>query len=77
MLPGIVRVLIYIIYITIFNFLYSSTFQHCAKYKMLQTRYREGLDLVLKGIDCNIGSGEKIGNFNFIKFEISIWKFYF
>ena len=42
----------------------------CAKYTMLQTRYREGLDLVLKGIDCNIGSGEKIGNFNFIKFEI-------
>jgi len=26
-----------------------------------QTRYREGLDLVLKGIDCNIASGEKIG----------------
>ena len=26
-----------------------------------QTRYREGLDLVLKGIDCEIRSGEKIG----------------
>ena len=41
----------------------------CAKYTMLQTRYREGLDLVLKGIDCNIGSGEKISNSNFIKSE--------
>ena len=26
-----------------------------------QTRYREGLDLVLKGIDCHILSGEKVG----------------
>jgi len=26
-----------------------------------QTRYREGLDLVLKGVTCNIKSGEKIG----------------
>eukprot|EP00095_Tigriopus_kingsejongensis_P007287 maker-scaffold313_size211302-snap-gene-0.9 protein:Tk07287 transcript:maker-scaffold313_size211302-snap-gene-0.9-mRNA-1 annotation:"multidrug resistance-associated protein 1 isoform x4" len=26
-----------------------------------QTRYRKGLDLVLKGIDCHIQSGEKIG----------------
>jgi len=26
-----------------------------------QTRYREGLDLVLKGIDCQILSGEKVG----------------
>ena len=26
-----------------------------------QTRYREGLDLVLRGIDCNIQRGEKIG----------------
>jgi len=31
------------------------------KFDNYQTRYREGLDLVLKGIDCNIGSGEKIG----------------
>ena len=26
-----------------------------------QTRYREGLDLVLRGIDCTVKSGEKIG----------------
>ncbi|KAG1678222.1 Multidrug resistance-associated protein 1 [Nymphon striatum] len=26
-----------------------------------KTRYREGLDLVLKGIDCEISAGEKIG----------------
>jgi ATP-binding cassette subfamily C (CFTR/MRP) protein 1 len=31
------------------------------KFDNYQTRYREGLDLVLKGIDCNIQSGEKIG----------------
>jgi len=31
------------------------------KFENYQTRYREGLDLVLKGIDCNIGRGEKIG----------------
>ena len=24
------------------------------------TRYRAGLDLVIKGINCNIGSGEKV-----------------
>ncbi|XP_067673483.1 multidrug resistance-associated protein 1-like isoform X3 [Haliotis asinina] len=26
-----------------------------------QTRYRDGLDLVLKGIDCSVNSGEKVG----------------
>ena len=45
------------------NYQHNTPFHHCAKYILLQTRYREGLDLVLKGIDCNIGSGEKIGNF--------------
>jgi ABC-type bacteriocin/lantibiotic exporter with double-glycine peptidase domain len=25
------------------------------------TRYREGLDLVLKGINCSIQGGEKVG----------------
>jgi len=25
------------------------------------TRYREGLDLVVKGIDCSIKPGEKVG----------------
>ncbi len=25
-----------------------------------QTRYREGLDLVLRGIDCTIRAGEKV-----------------
>ena len=25
------------------------------------TRYREGLDLVIKGVTANIGSGEKVG----------------
>ena len=29
--------------------------------KDYQTRYREGLDLVLKGVSCNIKSGEKVG----------------
>jgi ABC-type multidrug transport system fused ATPase/permease subunit len=31
------------------------------KFESYRTRYREGLDLVLKGIDCDIMSGEKIG----------------
>eukprot|EP00094_Tigriopus_californicus_P001437 TCALIF_01392-PA protein Name:"Similar to Abcc1 Multidrug resistance-associated protein 1 (Mus musculus)" AED:0.04 eAED:0.04 QI:0/0.8/0.33/0.83/1/1/6/0/1537 len=31
------------------------------KFDNYQTRYREGLDLVLKGIDCHIQSGEKVG----------------
>ncbi|XP_070185918.1 multidrug resistance-associated protein 1-like isoform X2 [Littorina saxatilis] len=31
------------------------------EFKDYQTRYREGLDLVLKGINCSIKSGEKIG----------------
>merc|ERR1712127_1124018 len=31
------------------------------KFENYQTRYREGLDLVLRGIDCHIKSGEKIG----------------
>ena len=31
------------------------------KFEAYQTRYREGLDLVLKGVDCDIRSGEKIG----------------
>ena len=31
------------------------------KFDNYQTRYREGLDLVLKGIDCHIRSGEKVG----------------
>ena len=31
------------------------------KFDNYQTRYREGLDLVLKGIDCQIRSGEKVG----------------
>lgn len=31
------------------------------KFDNYQTRYREGLDLVLKGIDCHIMSGEKVG----------------
>jgi len=31
------------------------------KFENYQTRYREGLDLVLKGIDCTILSSEKIG----------------
>ncbi|XP_012937343.1 multidrug resistance-associated protein 1 isoform X1 [Aplysia californica] len=31
------------------------------KFKDYKVRYREGLDLVLKGIDCEIKSGEKIG----------------
>ncbi|XP_048248325.1 multidrug resistance-associated protein 1-like isoform X3 [Haliotis rufescens] len=26
-----------------------------------QTRYRDGLDLVLKGIDCSVNSGERVG----------------
>uniref|UniRef100_T1JBD6 ABC-type glutathione-S-conjugate transporter n=1 Tax=Strigamia maritima TaxID=126957 RepID=T1JBD6_STRMM len=30
-------------------------------FQKYSTRYREGLDLVLKGITCNIHSGEKIG----------------
>ena len=33
------------------------------EFKDYQTRYREGLDLVLKGINCNIKSGEKIGQY--------------
>ncbi|XP_062603569.1 multidrug resistance-associated protein 1-like, partial [Saccostrea cucullata] len=31
------------------------------EFKSYSTRYREGLDLVLKGIDCIIKGGEKIG----------------
>merc|ERR1711936_580852 len=31
------------------------------KFDNYQTRYREGLDLVLRGIDCTVNSGEKIG----------------
>ena len=31
------------------------------KFDNYQTRYREGLDLVLRGIDCKIGSTEKVG----------------
>lgn len=31
------------------------------KFDNYQLRYREGLDLVLKGITCHIQSGEKIG----------------
>ncbi|ESO87141.1 hypothetical protein LOTGIDRAFT_107213, partial [Lottia gigantea] len=31
------------------------------EFSNFQLRYREGLDLVLKGIDCKIKSGEKIG----------------
>ncbi|GFN98305.1 multidrug resistance-associated protein 1 [Plakobranchus ocellatus] len=31
------------------------------QFKDYQLRYREGLDLVLKGITCNIASGEKVG----------------
>ena len=31
------------------------------KFDNYQTRYREGLDLVLKGVDCHIRSGEKVG----------------
>jgi ABC-type multidrug transport system fused ATPase/permease subunit len=26
-----------------------------------QTRYRDGMELVLKGVSCNIQRGEKIG----------------
>ena len=31
------------------------------EFKNYQTRYREGLDLVLKGVSCRILSGEKVG----------------
>ena len=31
------------------------------EFKNYQTRYREGLDLVLKGVSCQILSGEKVG----------------
>ena len=31
------------------------------KFDNYQTRYREGLDLVLKGVECQVQSGEKIG----------------
>ena len=31
------------------------------EFKDYQTRYREGLDLVLKGVSCRIMSGEKVG----------------
>ena len=31
------------------------------RFEGYQTRYREGLDLVLRGVDCDIRSGEKIG----------------
>merc|ERR1719283_342862 len=31
------------------------------KFENYQTRYRDGLDLVLRGIDCNVESREKIG----------------
>ena len=31
------------------------------EFENYQTRYRDGLDLVLKGISCQIQSGEKIG----------------
>ncbi|KAL8573178.1 hypothetical protein ACOMHN_036163 [Nucella lapillus] len=31
------------------------------KFKDYQTRYREGLDLVLRGISCSVNPGEKIG----------------
>ncbi|XP_046388373.1 multidrug resistance-associated protein 1 isoform X3 [Ischnura elegans] len=31
------------------------------EFKNFQVRYRKGLDLVLKGIDCNVNGGEKVG----------------
>lgn len=31
------------------------------EFRGYRTRYREGLDLVLRGIDCDIEGGEKIG----------------
>lgn len=31
------------------------------KFDDYQTRYRPGLDLVLKGINCHIRPGEKVG----------------
>ena len=31
------------------------------KFDNYQTRYREGLDLVLRGIDCGVASSEKVG----------------
>lgn len=31
------------------------------KFDRYSTRYREGLDLVLKGISADVGAGEKIG----------------
>ncbi|CAG2180614.1 unnamed protein product, partial [Oppiella nova] len=33
----------------------------CVEFSGYGTRYREGLDLVLKGIDLNVGKGEKVG----------------
>lgn len=35
--------------------------QGTVQFKNLGVRYREGLDLVLRGIDCEIGAGEKVG----------------
>ncbi|XP_076459189.1 multidrug resistance-associated protein 1-like [Babylonia areolata] len=35
--------------------------QGIIQFNNYQTRYREGLDLVLRGIDCSIKSGEKVG----------------
>lgn len=35
--------------------------QGVVKFNNYSTRYREGLDLVVKNIDCNISGGEKIG----------------
>ena len=36
------------------------------EFKEYCTRYREGLDLVLKGISCHIKSGEKVKFFSFL-----------
>lgn len=36
------------------------------KFDDYQTRYREGLDLVLRGIDCSVKSGEKVSIVAFV-----------
>lgn len=40
--------------------------QGVVKFNNYSTRYREGLDLVVKNIDCNISGGEKVRIFIFV-----------
>ena len=40
------------------------------EFRGYQTRYREGLDLVLRGIDCTIRAGEKVRTF-----VADLWEF--